>query len=871
MRKTAFSRDEAATSSVLGEVLAVSIVVSIVGIAGAAALNSLDDTPALTTTQLRATIDCGSGAWFDGDERIVIYHRGGPSLDSGEMELRLNVNGRLSEDAMAPRVASSRDLDGGGVHGADLSHLGKVDAATQAAADAAAATEAAALAAEAAAQAAVEAADEATVNLTSQLVQLSADAQAASATAAAAASVLDEPGTRSASADVIEAWSSTKGIAASFNQASIDAQIAQGEVAQAELEAWLAVAPLGAATPLQLDEIGWAAEFLAQKNFVVMQRSVDQLEASGSSETRDPLLDQAAATAMAQAEAARAAADAAAAALASIAPSGFAAPAFDVGGAWVSATMTLRRDAYISYTILRGEANAIVADGIVTERICGGQSTVVGTFREVFGLLPYIDRNCDGEAGVGDELLERSDFDDGYFRVFGAKGCLFLPAGVEPIVADSIYLEAPEGVYIGIDLTSTSGPIELVSGGPVVVSGITIDSAEGVSIEGGSVDARLANITAPEGSFKIHSSGGTIDARGMGAVAGRPADTSTPEPIIDLPDQAGPGSIRMCAALLDATNRVTNGWQWSDRTFTIGGRGGTPTLSAEGILPDVVIGAPIPLNADIFYDDGIKDSYCVTYNDLEIGGWFYEQGRVDDPSNWETSLHNDQNRDAITTVDDFFHYSPELFDADPSNDGERDTNADGHMMLTDSRPFRTMVTLFRSTETISADVAIDSNGGDIDLSDAQFLAHAADVSITSDGGDITAHRFAASAAGELSQVRLASSGGAILATGMTASAPGGQVLILARAGPVDLAGTQAVGMYGVDISGGPDIDLSRTTLTSSQDQVDVYVTGLLVTVTQNLANVSDRDGVGSILAAPSAPTSTAILIGAPSSGGFTIL
>lgn len=169
-----------------------------------------------------------------------------------------------------------------------------------------------------------------------------------------------------------------------------------------------------------------------------------------------------------------------------------------------------------------------------------------------------------------------------------------------------------------------------------------------------------------------------------------------------VPDSGTP-NIRFCTMLLD-----TNGQPVTGTTLPPGTAFDLPMLAAPagytsgGILDFDAMPTPLLLNADILagvgYNGGTLDAACQSYYGLELDGYFY--GRSSHPSttpagDWLETLYNDFNNVAAGSVDDFFQYSGQIFDSDPGNDDERNTNSDGHILLNAGRPHRTLVAVHR--------------------------------------------------------------------------------------------------------------------------------------------------------------------------------
>jgi cysteine-rich repeat protein len=156
------------------------------------------------------------------------------------------------------------------------------------------------------------------------------------------------------------------------------------------------------------------------------------------------------------------------------------------------------------------------------------------------------------------------------------------------------------------------------------------------------------------------------------------------------------GSITVCKIIIDSERNIVDGSEISGITFTVPGITPDPETSQGapiGQIPDSVFTTPLTLNADLIGDDQINDAQCITYDGLSLGGYYYGEEEIVPEEGWEEPLYNDQNQTPIEDLDDFFNYSGELFDENPANDSERNTDADGHIALTQNRPERTLVVL----------------------------------------------------------------------------------------------------------------------------------------------------------------------------------
>ena len=158
---------------------------------------------------------------------------------------------------------------------------------------------------------------------------------------------------------------------------------------------------------------------------------------------------------------------------------------------------------------------------------------------------------------------------------------------------------------------------------------------------------------------------------------------------------ANTGSISVCKVIADPSGSVFDGSTMAGVTFTIPGI--TPVQTSQppaiGQIPDSVFTTPTVFNADILGNDGKDDSQCVTYSNLVIGSYYYGEETISPSANWKTPLYNDQFTVQAFSLADFFSYDPNLFDGNAGNDGSRNQNADGHIILTQNRPDRTLVVL----------------------------------------------------------------------------------------------------------------------------------------------------------------------------------
>lgn len=167
--------------------------------------------------------------------------------------------------------------------------------------------------------------------------------------------------------------------------------------------------------------------------------------------------------------------------------------------------------------------------------------------------------------------------------------------------------------------------------------------------------------------------------------------------------EPGPASLSVCKILLDGNGNPIAGEEGT--TFEL--------PSIEGEAPDnnhddhdfggAEFDTPLIHNADLLEDKGFNDSVndaeCETIDGLEYGNYFYgeeefPEGDSDDYltpqySDFFHSPGNDTPEDISTTTDAFGDYSDEIFtEEDVEN---RDKDRDGHLVLNENRPDRTIV------------------------------------------------------------------------------------------------------------------------------------------------------------------------------------
>src|SRR3989344_5286912 len=155
--------------------------------------------------------------------------------------------------------------------------------------------------------------------------------------------------------------------------------------------------------------------------------------------------------------------------------------------------------------------------------------------------------------------------------------------------------------------------------------------------------------------------------------------------------------------ILFAKGRVVDGSRASTTTFSISGinfAGTSEVPQAIDVLPTAQFAVPLNLNKDVLGNDNVYDAACTTYPNLKMGSYYYDRENIStSTTNWIAPRYNDQNNKTLATTTDFFAYSPELFTSDPNDDATRNTDADGHIVLGETRADRMLIVLNRMAST----------------------------------------------------------------------------------------------------------------------------------------------------------------------------
>jgi len=144
------------------------------------------------------------------------------------------------------------------------------------------------------------------------------------------------------------------------------------------------------------------------------------------------------------------------------------------------------------------------------------------------------------------------------------------------------------------------------------------------------------------------------------------------------------GSITVCKIITDDEGNIVDGSEVPGVEFSIF---------------NTLFTTPLTLNADLIGNDQINDAQCVVYDGLEYGSHWYEE-EVYPNEGWMTPLYNDQFTTTVDSLDDLLPFDI------------NDDNVDGDIVLSSSRPNRTLIVLnqYEETSDPKEQACIDSGG-----------------------------------------------------------------------------------------------------------------------------------------------------------------
>jgi hypothetical protein len=153
-----------------------------------------------------------------------------------------------------------------------------------------------------------------------------------------------------------------------------------------------------------------------------------------------------------------------------------------------------------------------------------------------------------------------------------------------------------------------------------------------------------------------------------------------------------PGSVRVCKVTVDKYGKPMND-SFGGSTFSIPGiafAGHGEGSKSVGVFATSTFSMPLTLNTDLFDKDGVNDAQCVTYNNLKLGSYYYGKETITG-SGWDTPKYNDSFNAGSTAITKVSAYSGELFTSSTSDDANRNQTADGNIVLTESKPSKTLL------------------------------------------------------------------------------------------------------------------------------------------------------------------------------------
>jgi hypothetical protein len=156
---------------------------------------------------------------------------------------------------------------------------------------------------------------------------------------------------------------------------------------------------------------------------------------------------------------------------------------------------------------------------------------------------------------------------------------------------------------------------------------------------------------------------------------------------VEIPEN--PGSITVCKVIVDGDGNVITDGSFPTGSFAVNSMD-HPNSTVDF---DASFNNSSVVDTDLFDFVAGLDTTCVDSGEIELGEYFYEEEVITSAGTWFPAMYNDQ---ILTTVDDlgdFYYYSDELFDGDDTNDEDRNKNSDGHVVLTEANPNRTLVVL----------------------------------------------------------------------------------------------------------------------------------------------------------------------------------
>ncbi len=195
--------------------------------------------------------------------------------------------------------------------------------------------------------------------------------------------------------------------------------------------------------------------------------------------------------------------------------------------------------------------------------------------------------------------------------------------------------------------------------------------------------------TAVVGSYTVIYN--VSDSKGLAAVP----VSRTVNVLDNTPDTKG--RITFCMVIADNDNKIaTSSYGLPSGTFSLGLATTTNIASSTIYTKNWNTNTFSPNRQFIL---NVSDADCVTYDNLDLGSYYYPELFVTG-SSFATTTYNDQYTQPVNNIFDFFVYSPELFTATTTDDSNRNLNSDGHITLVEGYADKTLVLLVKSLPVV---------------------------------------------------------------------------------------------------------------------------------------------------------------------------
>ncbi len=329
-------------------------------------------------------------------------------------------------------------------------------------------------------------------------------------------------------------------------------------------------------------------------------------------------------------------------------------------------------------TYLKNSAGAQIGTGIVTDSLDKDYEVDAGTYSVDEGIIDGWSQNSNTCSNVTVAAGETT-----YCTITNTKlnPALTIVKTATPITYDEV------GDVISYSfLVTNSGNVSL--DGPVSINDDKVTDKSCPSVDTvGNLDSKLdptenitctASYTITQADLNAGSVTNVASASADGTTS--PTDTETVTSVV--------GSIRVCKVILDSEGNIVNGSSFPGLDFSISGLNVTTSVgSPAGVIGKTEYSTPIDLNSDLFSSFEGDDAYCVTYDKLALGHYYYGEEVLE--SSWLKPLYNDSSINIGSAI----LYSGELFDDDGANDDNRNTLGDGDILLTAGNRNRTLLVI----------------------------------------------------------------------------------------------------------------------------------------------------------------------------------